>query len=294
LKEGLCGLLASERIRIDREAMRRRSKKGIGIMGWFSREIRTPKGMIDIHNHVLPGIDDGAGDWEESLAMMRAFVEAGFSTISVSTHLHHPLFPDNTAQEIRLLATQAQEKADAAAIPLRILPGCEVYFQDALFSWLENEQIVPVSGQGAFVLIEFPMRDPMLLMAELGFQLQVKGVRPILAHPERYDALHKKPALLREWRRAGWLMQLDLPSITGETGVPIQRLAIQILKDGLFDYAASDLHKSPDDPNYFKAMLEKLVKMTDEEEAERLMVVNPSRLLEGKMPKAAIWLEEED
>ncbi|MCB9638959.1 MAG: hypothetical protein H6727_08675 [Myxococcales bacterium] len=261
-------------------------------MGWFSREVTLPTGMIDIHNHLLPGIDDGAGDWDESLAMMRAFVDAGFSTLSISSHLHHPLFPESSAPVIRDLAAQAQQQADAHEIPLRILPGCEIYFQDALMDWIEQEQVVPVGGQGKYLLIEFSTRDTMRMMNELAFQLQMKGIRPVLAHPERYEALQARPDLIRDWIRSGWWMQLDLPSIIGETGPIIQKLAIKILKDGHFHVASTDLHKAPDDPTYLKAMLKKLVKLAGEEEAERLMVTNPQRLLEGKSLLDAAWLDD--
>lgn len=261
-------------------------------MSWFSREVKLPTGMIDIHNHVLPGIDDGAGDWAESLAMMRAFVDAGYSVVSVSSHLHHPLFPESSAPVIRALVQAAQEQADAHSLPLRILPGCEIYYQDGLMDWLESGAYVPVGGEGGYLLIEFSTRDTLRMMKELAFQLQMKGIKPVLAHPERYEALQARPEMAREWIRAGWWMQLDLPSIIGETGVYIQRLAVQMLKEGWFHIAATDLHKSPEQADYLQQMLKKLVKLVGYEDAERLLVTNPQRLLAGKSLLEADWLED--
>jgi len=168
----------------------------------------------------------------------------------------------------------------------------DVAIFEGLDSPVQRLSKLPVGGEGGYLLIEFSTRDTLRMMKELAFQLQMKGIKPVLAHPERYEALQARPEMAREWIRAGWWMQLDLPSIIGETGVYIQRLAVQMLKEGWFHIAATDLHKSPEQADYLQQMLKKLVKLVGYEDAERLLVTNPQRLLAGKSLLEADWLED--
>ncbi|MEM1009662.1 MAG: CpsB/CapC family capsule biosynthesis tyrosine phosphatase, partial [Myxococcota bacterium] len=187
-------------------------------MIWFRKKKTLPEGMVDLHNHVLPGIDDGALDWESSLEMMRAYERMGFSTIAATPHRCHPLFPKNvTEQGIHVLVEEAQYRASDDGLSLRVLPGAEYYFSDLFFSTAERAELLSLGGECPFVLLEFPTQHPMTMMKDLVFRLQVQGIRPVLAHPERYLCLHHAPQKLREWHDAGWFFQLDLPSIVGET-----------------------------------------------------------------------------
>ena len=255
-----------------------KKRKGKALRWLFRRE-EIPQGMTDVHNHLVPGLDDGASDDAEALAMLRGFAEAGYKEIAVSCHLGHPLFdtvsPENITQGVAYL----RELAEREGIALSLWPGCEIYYSDLMAEKILAGDVLSVGGSSRYLLIEFSPRDPMQHLKEIAFQLQVRGKQPILAHPERYDAVCKSPEIIRTWSHAGWLMQLDLPSLTGESGPLIKKTAEILLKKRLFHLAASDLHRGKDAKLKLETMLRRLVRLCGEEEAHRLLVTNPSRLI---------------
>jgi protein-tyrosine phosphatase len=250
-------------------------------MWWFSRKEDLPTGMVDLHNHLSPGIDDGAQSDEDTLDMLRVFIDTGFSKIAITSHLCHPMFPDVTAERIRERVAHVQALVAAHQLPIEVVPGSEIYYQDHLLEKLEAGELVPLGGEGNVYLIEFPPQDPMVHMKELGFELSLKGIRPVLAHPERYTALQRKPSLLHDWRRAGWAMQLDIASLMGSEGRAVRKLSEKWLQERGFDLAASDMHRPLKPEGQFRKMLERLLKQVGREEATRLLVHNPDRLLSG-------------
>lgn len=251
------------------------------VFDWLKRKIKIPQGMADLHNHVLPGIDDGAQDMESSVAMLRDFAYTGYSAVAVSCHLGHPRYDEVSADRIREGVRQVQQELDQQGIAIRLYPGAEIYCDERFEERLQQGSLLPIGGTGPFYLIEFALRDPMLRMKELAFALQLQGIRPILAHPERYEVLHRKPHLLREWKQAGWLMQLDLCSLLQEDGRDVYKLSLHFLREQSFDIAASDLHGPT---GKVRQMVESLAHQVGAVELEQLLVINPHRILQGLEP----------
>lgn len=248
-------------------------------MRWLFRREELPQGMADIHNHLVPALDDGANDDAEAIEMLRGFAAVGYEEIAVSCHLGHPLFESVSPEGIHAGVERLRALALGEGLSLALWPGCEIYYSDHMAEAIASRSVIPVGGRSRYLLIEFPTRDPMSYLKELAFQLQVQGFQPILAHPERYDAVCKNPALVQTWSRSGWLMQLDLPSLLGESGPWIKKTAEVLLKKRLFHLAASDLHRGKEAKEKLDAMLRRLLRLAGREETHRLTVTNPRRLI---------------
>lgn len=247
-------------------------------MWWFKRTYDLPQAMIDLHNHVAPQIDDGASSDEDTLLMLQDFKDAGFTELALTSHLGHPMFPDVTSERIHERVKHVRALVQKHQIEMTIHAGAEIYYSDRTLAQLEAGTLIAL-GSSNYYLIEFPPQDLMSHMKELAFQLTVKGIRPILAHPERYTVLQRKPQLIHEWHRSGWLMQLDIASLMGREGRTTRKVAQQWLKEGVFDVAASDMHRPLKPEGQFQKMLQRLLQITGPKEAHRLLVENPSRIL---------------
>lgn len=256
-------------------------------MWWFGRDKDLPEGMIDLHNHLAPGIDDGSTSDEDTLAMLDQFLDVGFTKVAITSHLQHPLFGNVTAPLIKERTAHVKALAEAHQLPIEIHPGAEIYYRDDLLSRIEAGELLPLGGDSPYYLIEFAVSDPMPYIKDIGFQMGVKGLRPVMAHPERYHVLQRKPELIHEWRRAGWAMQLDLPSLLGQDGRGTRKVARRWLKEGAFDLAASDLHRPLKPEGQLRKMLNRLVQDVGQEEAHRLLVENPQRILQHTHLKEA-------
>lgn len=260
------------------------------VFDWLKRKTKIPQNMADLHNHVLPEIDDGATSMDSSLSMLRDFAYTGYSAVAVSCHLGHPRYPEVSAALIREGVQRVQEQLDQEGIAIRLFPGAEIYCDDQFEARLQEGALLSIGGEGPFYLIEFALRDPMLRMKELAFELGLSGIRPVLAHPERYETLHRKPHLLQEWRQAGWLAQLDLCSLLQEDGRDVYKLALHFIRERAFDIAASDLHGPT---GKVRRMVEALAQLVDTDELERLLVTNPHRILQGQEPISLEKYEDE-
>jgi len=252
------------------------------VMGWFRRKAqRLPQGMADLHNHILPALDDGSESVEETLNMLQCYVDAGFSTIVSTSHLNHPYFTDVTLERILEGVERVKQLIQEHQIPLELHAGAEIYYQGDFMDMIADNRLLSL-GSSSYMLIEFGVADHMRHMKELAFELSLKGVRPILAHPERYQRLMAKPSLASEWRRAGWIFQLDLSSLLKQASKPSRKLAHTLLKNRMFELAASDMHHPPVSADTdLKKQLSLLIKQVGFEETERLMVTNPNRIVKG-------------
>ncbi len=248
---------------------------------WFRKKKgKLPDGLVDLHCHILPCVDDGAVDEGESLEMLHLFVEQGYRMIVATPHRGHPLFPHVNSEVVQEGLLKLKALVERHKIPLKIELGAEIYYSDVFLEELAGDKLIKLA-QSPYMLIEFPPRDPLSSLKQLAFDLTLKGIRPVLAHPERYDIFLRRPQLAEEFVYAGWIFQLDLPSLIDENGPAIRKLALKFLQRGLYDLAASDMHH-PQPPENLEKMLQMLLKKVGYEESKRLLVTNPQRMVEGK------------
>lgn len=196
--------------------------------------------LIDIHTHILPGIDDGAASFEESIQLAQQAVDNGIHTVIATPHHHARGFYSNFNQ-ITELTAQLNETLASHGIPLTVLIGQEVRVYDQLLEDLE-QGILATLASNRYMLIEFPSSSVPERVDELFHELRLLHITPIIAHPERNRMLSSNIHMLEELVEGGALAQLTSGSISGNMGRKLQRISIDMCKKGLVHFIASDAH----------------------------------------------------
>lgn len=238
-------------------------------------------GYIDLHCHWIPAIDDGAPDPEASREMLRGLARLGFTRVIATPHMRPGLF-DNTCDTIR--------DGFARTVPELIrhgetLPELEVssehYFDDVVFERLLEGRGVPYPGNRAVLLEFYDMDFPTQLDQLLG-TLKTRGLTPVIAHPERYRPLWKKPEILERLLDAGAVALLDTCALVGKYGRHPERCARELLDRGMYHAACSDAHR-PDDIEALERAIAELVRTQGAEEADYLLREGPLEILTGQV-----------
>ncbi len=196
--------------------------------------------MIDIHSHILPGIDDGAKDLEGSIEMARKAVQEGIHTIIATPHHKNEKF-ENPKQDILPLVEQLNRRLQEENINLNILPGQEVRIFGELLEDYEKGTILPLASS-SYLFIEFPSDSVPRYTEKLIYDIQLTGFQPIIVHPERNAELMERPEKLYRLVKNGAATQLTAASIAGYFGKNIQKFTGQIIEANLAHFIASDAH----------------------------------------------------
>ena len=235
-------------------------------------------GFTDLHCHLLPGVDDGAKTLEDALEMARALVELGFSTVAPSPHAR-PEYASAVVAKERL--AQLEVALAQAAIPLSLAPNAENFFlEDGFFTHLQGADSRQI-GSGGYVLVEAPYTNPLPTLTEMIFRIKLKGVTPLIAHPERCAEFEKKGRAAAAVH-AGACLQLDVGALTGRYGPGAKKLARTFLEEGLYAVGATDLHGPVGAREWVGKALEELRKRVGEPQFLALMRENPARILRGE------------
>jgi len=195
--------------------------------------------VIDLHSHILPGVDDGPATLEGSLELARTAIEAGTRTILATPHINN----DRSIDAARVAAgLEALRPALAAAeIPLEVLPGGEIAMWR--LDGLDDATLRTLAlGGGPYLLVESPFSPAIGAFEPLVLDLLGRGHRVLLAHPERCPAFHRDPERLQRLVDAGVLVQITAGSMTGGFGSTVRRLTATMLRTGVVHVVASDAH----------------------------------------------------
>ncbi|MFC5772423.1 tyrosine-protein phosphatase [Ectobacillus antri] len=199
--------------------------------------------MIDMHCHILPGLDDGPQTLEESLAMVRLAEQQGIRTIVATPHHHNGRY----INEKQTIITEVQQLNNILAqknINVTIVPGQEVRLYGELLADYEANKIQTLNDTGKYILIEFPNNHVPRYTPQLLFEMQLKGLIPVIAHPERNAEIAEYPDKLYQFIKQGALAQLTAASIIGAFGKTIQKLSMQLVEGNLVHIVASDAHNT--------------------------------------------------
>lgn len=235
--------------------------------------------FVDIHCHLLFGVDDGCRTREDTLALGRQLVTLGWSTIAVSPHARSD-FPSDDALLCQTRLAEVQELFEEAGIALTLSLGAENYLDEDFMARVDRGAPRGVAG-GRYSLVELPHRTAVPAMPELVFRMLRRGVTPILAHPERCIEFAKK-GQAEEAVRLGAALQLDLGSLTGRYGKDAKKLAERFLGDGLYAIAATDCHSPVNAEAWVTSALELLGKRVGAPQLARLLEENPRRAIAGE------------
>lgn len=235
---------------------------------------------IDLHSHYLPGIDDGVTSLEDGIALCRGLRELGYGRVIATPHIRTAMF-DNRKPGLQ----EAMNSFVAATEAMTGMPelglGAEHFFDDVFWQLFERGEAVPYPG-GHALLVELPERQLPIQIERLMFMMTVRGIRPVLAHPERCRPFFESSEQLEALSRAGALPMLDLMSLSGEYGRWPQRAAERILEEDAYYAACSDCHR-PRQLSVVERALDRLHALVGQERAERLLSEHPRSILEGRV-----------
>lgn len=198
--------------------------------------------MIDIHSHILPGIDDGAQTEADSLAMAKAAVEEGIHTIVATPHHRNGSF-DNVRDNILTYTDILNALFQEHGIPLTLLAGQETRINGEMIEDIENNELLSINDT-SYLFVELPSGSVPRYTKQMLFDIQVAGYSPVIVHPERNQELMDHPSKLYELVKAGALTQITAGSVIGKFGKNIQKFTHQIIDANLTHFIASDAHNT--------------------------------------------------
>jgi protein-tyrosine phosphatase len=236
-------------------------------------------GYVDLHCHLLPGVDDGARTPDDALEMARALVDLGFAAVAPSPHAR----PEFASADVCAERLQALEGAlQAASIPLRLHPNAEnALVLEGFLEELGTPRGRPVNG-GRYVLVEAPYKTPVPALPDLVFRMMRRGVTPLFAHPERCQEF-ERPGRAAEVVRLGARLQMDLGALVNRYGPGARRLARSFLEEGLYAVAATDLHGPVDARVWVGKALGELRVRAGESGLQTLLAEQPEKILRGEV-----------
>lgn len=199
--------------------------------------------MIDIHCHILPGVDDGAKDRELALEMARKAVSEGITTIYATPHHRNGSF-ENTKSSILLEVAELNVSLEAAKVPLNILPGQESRIFGEMVEAYTDDELLSLNDERKYILVEFPSNHVPRYTNKLFFDLQQQGVTPIVVHPERNAEIIENSEILYKLVKGGALTQVTAASVTGHFGKKIQKFSLDLINHNLTHFLASDAHNT--------------------------------------------------
>ncbi len=232
--------------------------------------------MIDLHTHILPGLDHGPADWDEALEMCRIAVADGITTLAATPHVSE-VFP-NSSTRIKVAIAELRQQLGDTGVPLTVVAGGDYHIRPDL----SPGNVLTLGGNGRYFLLEFPY-EVLPPRADLFIRLLLhRGLTPIVTHPERTVSLQ------RDWRRLeplvqeGALVQITAGSLLGHFGRPAAAAAERFLKKGWVHLLASDAHWARERVPQLAAGRDAAARLLGRSEAEALVEANPRAVLAGR------------
>lgn len=238
--------------------------------------------MIDLHIHILPSLDDGPSDLEESLTMAGLAAADGITAVVATPHIIPGLY-NNSREKILASVNEFRSQLVARNILLEVLPGAEYMLDPAIPGWLKEGKVMTLGDGGRFLLVEFPSSGIPVFAGQTLFEIAIQGVTPVIAHPERNAELLEHPDKLLPLLERGALCQGTAGSITGRFGSRVRQVAGWYLERGCYHFFSSDAH----DPVHRSPNLSKARDVLDSYASglgELLISKNPSRAVIGQAP----------
>ncbi|RKL68048.1 tyrosine protein phosphatase [Salipaludibacillus neizhouensis] len=196
--------------------------------------------MIDLHCHILPGLDDGAQAESDLLDMAKAAMSDGITTIVATPHHKNGSY-ENTKHTILAAVESANQVLQTNALDLKILPGQECRVYGELIEDLENGKVLSMNDS-KYLFVEFPSSEVPRFSKKLFYDIQMAGKIPVIVHPERNQVFMKKPEMLYEFVKNGALTQVTAASVAGKFGKKIASFSLELIEANLTHFIASDAH----------------------------------------------------
>lgn len=237
--------------------------------------------IVDIHCHILYGLDDGPQSLEQSMALCRKLNQNGIKKIIATPHFisGDSYFP--ATEEIKERVTLLQKEVDKEDLDIEIFSGMEVFSSHDTIERIRRKEILSLNDS-RYILIEFPFEIIPMYISDLLFAMQLEGFTPIVAHPERYCSSYRKGKLLKKLVDKGILLQINSGSIMGSHGKSAKKAATELLKSGMVHLVASDSHGEDRMLSNVREIEKKISQICGAENTERIMHYNPQRVLDNE------------
>ncbi len=244
--------------------------------------------MIDLHAHILPGIDDGPQSLEDSLEMARLAVADGITTLLATPHLFRRKSVDlealNTPDAIRQAVERFNQQLAEEDIDLTVLAGCEVPLFPEIIKFIDQGRILTLNDRQRYICLEMPDTVIPPATEDIIFQLSSRGLTPIITHPERNLVFYDMPDKFRRLMSLGCLAQITARSLTRGFGWGVARFTKKLVREGLVQIMATDAHSVAHRPPVMSMALKKLSKIVGENQAWDMVATIPERIIRGEPP----------
>lgn len=238
--------------------------------------------MIDIHSHIIPGIDDGADDIVDTIEMVRLAEKSGTRAIVATPHCNIPGMYENYFG--KQYVEQYQKAVGAVRnenLTVKIYPGMEAFGTENLPDLIVDGKIMPIN-QSRYILVEFPFDSDPEYVSQILRKMKVVGAIPVIAHPERYEFLQDNPHIAYKWRKSGYVVQVNKGSFEGKFGNMPRKTAYRMLSHNFISVVASDAHGHGYRTPYMKDSYERLSVERSKEYMDILFKQNPLRICGNK------------
>ena len=236
--------------------------------------------MIDIHSHIIPNVDDGARSVEETFNILKEAQEAGFTDVILTSHFLLNYYETN-AQELIFWKEKLQEVLKKQGTKINLHSGMEIYITNQMEELLENKKILTLANSG-YMLIELPLATNVKYFDYVVYYLEAKGIKPIIAHPERYKCVQKDPDIVEEYIEKGCLIQCNYGSIVNLYGREAEKTIKTLLKKNQVHFLGSDVHRENGTYLIILDAIKKIRKIIGENKINELTTINPKKILKNE------------
>lgn len=232
-------------------------------------------GLFDIHCHIIPGVDDGSENIEESIKMLNMEYEEGVRTIIATPHFRAKMFETSSAT---IFEQYQYVKKEAETLGIRLFLGCEFHAKMDMAALLKEGRVSSMAGS-RYVLTEFSDGVEKSYVKERLFSLISKGYKPIIAHIERYESVCKDFDFIEEMVEIGAKTQVNTSSITGQDGFGIKRFCKKLMKEDLLHFVGTDAHGCKKRVPQMQEAYNYVSKKMGEDYAKEIFVLNPAKIV---------------
>lgn len=236
--------------------------------------------MIDIHSHIIPNVDDGARSVEETFNILKEAQEAGFTDVILTSHFLLNYYETN-AQELIFWKEKLQEVLKKQGTKINLHSGMEIYITNQMEELLENKKILTLANSG-YMLIELPLATNVKYFDYVVYYIEAKGIKPIIAHPERYKCVQKDPDIVEEYIEKGCLIQCNYGSIVNLYGREAEKTIKTLLKKNQVHFLGSDVHRENGTYLIILDAIKKIRKIIGENKINELTTINPKKILQNE------------
>lgn len=236
--------------------------------------------MIDIHSHIIPNVDDGARSVEETFNILKEAQEAGFTDVILTSHFLLNYYETN-AQELIFWKEKLQEVLKKQGTKINLHSGMEIYITNQMEELLENKKILTLANS-RYMLIELPLATNVKYFDYVVYYLEAKGIKPIIAHPERYKCVQKDPDIVEEYIEKGCLIQCNYGSIVNLYGREAEKTIKTILKKNQVRFLGSDVHRENGTYLIILDAIKKIRKIIGENKINEITTINPKKILQNE------------